>query len=284
MAGSIHQVVRSIHESNHDRSRPVGVLRSGSRRPPFNSSNSSSIQDKWIESNRMSPAAKSSKQAAKPTSRPPTSTAAVDSRREQRRLVHQDLSRAQLLDAAEEVFGRKGFHEATLKEVADLAEFSVGSVYSFFENKDDLFLNVFVRRGAEFMPGLEAVAAEAGDPREQLHRLVDYEVGFFRSHPHFGRLYLRSASAVMAESEVPSSAMLDDNFRRAMQVQAEVFVRGQAAGRLRSGDPFVLARIFSGMISGYQAVDPNVVSDDGGTERLSLAALHEIVAAAFEVT
>ena len=48
------------------------------------------------------------------------------SRREQRRLQHQDLSRGQLLDAAEEVFGRKGFHEATLKEVAELAEFSVG--------------------------------------------------------------------------------------------------------------------------------------------------------------
>ena len=76
------------------------------------------------------------------------------SRREQRRLLHQDLSRNQLLDAAEEVFGEKGFHDTTLKEVAELAEFSVGSVYSFFENKDDLFLNVFLRRGAEFLPSL----------------------------------------------------------------------------------------------------------------------------------
>src|SRR6476646_9106618 len=76
------------------------------------------------------------------------------SRRQERRLLHQDLSRTQLLDAAEEVFGRKGFHDTTLKEIADLAEFSVGSVYSFFENKDDLFLNVFLRRGAEFLPGM----------------------------------------------------------------------------------------------------------------------------------
>ena len=73
------------------------------------------------------------------------------SRREQRRQLHQDLSRTQLLDAAEEVFGAKGFHETTLKEIAELAEFSVGSVYSFFENKDDLFLNVFLRRGEEFL-------------------------------------------------------------------------------------------------------------------------------------
>src|SRR3954451_24484781 len=88
------------------------------------------------------------------------------SRRAQRRLLHQDLSRSQLLDAAEEVFGRKGFHATTLKEIAELAEFSVGSVYSFFDNKDDLYLNVFLRRGAEFLPGMDALVAGPGDALE----------------------------------------------------------------------------------------------------------------------
>src|SRR5512143_2223325 len=90
------------------------------------------------------------------------------SRRQERRLLHQDLSRSQLLDAAEEVFGRKGFHATTLKEVAELAEFSVGSVYSFFENKDDLYLSVFLRRGAEFMPGMRDAVASTTDPLAQL--------------------------------------------------------------------------------------------------------------------
>src|SRR5688500_14139506 len=89
-------------------------------------------------------------------------TTQAASRREQRRLLHQDLSRAQLLDAAEEVFGEKGFHDTTLKEIAELAEFSVGSVYSFFENKDDLFPNVFLRRGSEFLPGMDAVVNGPG--------------------------------------------------------------------------------------------------------------------------
>ncbi|MEY2448468.1 MAG: hypothetical protein QOH79_1944, partial [Acidimicrobiaceae bacterium] len=61
--------------------------------------------------------------------------ASAPSLREERRLRQQEVGRTQLLDAAEEVFGQKGFHDATLKEVAELAEFSVGSVYSFFENK-----------------------------------------------------------------------------------------------------------------------------------------------------
>jgi AcrR family transcriptional regulator len=83
-------------------------------------------------------------------------TTETTSRKEQRRLLHHDVSRSQLLDAAEEVFGLKGFHEATLKEVAELAEFSVGSVYSFFESKDDVFRQIFVRRGEEFMPKIHA--------------------------------------------------------------------------------------------------------------------------------
>ncbi len=203
-------------------------------------------------------------------------------RREQRRLLHQDLSRSQLLDAAEEVFGEKGFHDTTLKEIAELAEFSVGSVYSFFENKDDLYLSVFVRRGAQLLPGMKDIVEGEGSPQEQLHRLVDYEVGFFRDHPHFGRLYLRSASSAAPIGEVPESPTLTSNFHLAMDIHAGVFRRGQAAGELRAGDPLVLARLLSGLVAAYQSVDPTVMSDDPDPdEPLSLTALHEIIDGAF---
>jgi AcrR family transcriptional regulator len=220
----------------------------------------------------------SRKRAASPNGGGPTDAA---SRREQRRLLHQDLSRTQLLDAAEEVFGAKGFHDTTLKEIADLAEFSVGSVYSFFENKDDLFLSVFLRRGAEMLPGMQAVIDAGGTPTEQLHRLVDYEVGYFRDHPHFGRLYVRSATGTAPAAEMPDSPPLSQNFASAMAIQADVFARGQRSKEFRDGDPTVLARLFSGLVSAYQSVDPAVVSDDDRSERLPLEALHEIIEAAF---
>jgi TetR/AcrR family transcriptional regulator len=211
--------------------------------------------------------------------------AAVDkpSRREQRRLQHQDLSRAQLLDAAEEVFGRKGFHEATLKEVAELAEFSVGSVYSFFDNKDDLFRQIFVRRGDEFMPALrQALRPEDGTAREQLHRLVDFEVGFFREHPRFGRLYLRYSNATAQANDREADVAVAANYEESMRLQADLFARGQRAGEFRPGDPEVLARLFSGLIAAYQALDPAVMSDvPGADERLALADLHDIVDRAF---
>jgi AcrR family transcriptional regulator len=208
------------------------------------------------------------------------------SRREARRLLQQDVSRTQLLDAAEEVFGQRGFHESTLRQVAELAEFAVGSVYTFFESKDDLFRQIFVRRGEEFMPGLRAVLDdEAGgaapDPVAQLHALVDFEVGFFRAHPRFGRLYLRYSNASVLSADHEVDAVIRERYEEAMGLQAGLFARGQAAGALRRGDPEVLARLFSGLVAAYQAADPAVMTDDDDSERYPLDELHALVEAAF---
>jgi AcrR family transcriptional regulator len=213
----------------------------------------------------------------KPTPQPTT-------RRAERRLRQQDISQAQLLDAAEEVFGQKGFHEATLREVAELAEFAVGSVYSFFASKDDLFRQIFVRRGDEFMPEMHAILGDPyASPLEQLHALVDFQIGFFRRHPHFGRLYLRYSSATSLSTDREIDIAMKQRYEDAMQLQAALIKRGQRAGVFRKGDPEVLARLFSGLISAYQALDPAVVSDDEDRERLPLRELHAIVERALGV-
>ena len=214
---------------------------------------------------------------------PKSDSSPTTTRREERRLRQQDISRGQLLDAAEEVFGRKGFHEATLKEVAELAEFAVGSVYSFFENKDDLFRQIFVRRGEQFIPQLHAILDDSQtSPSEQMHALVDFEIGFFRSHPHFGRLYLRYSSATTLSTDREIDIVMQERYEDAMQLQATLFRRGQRSGVLRKGDPEVLARLFSGLISAYQALDPAVVSDDASPkERLPLRELHDMIDRAF---
>jgi AcrR family transcriptional regulator len=206
------------------------------------------------------------------------------SRREQRRAQHQELSRNQLLDAAEEVFGTKGYHDATLKEVADRAEFSVGSVYSFFSSKDDLFLHVFLRRGGAFLAGVREVLAVERPPLDQLEAVVAYEVGFFRAHPHFGRLYLRTASLARplpgdgGRSDGPGVA----TFQETMAVQAGVLAAGQQAGVVRDGDPMALLGLLSGLVLAFIALDPAVTSGGADTtERLPLSTLLAIVTDGF---
>ena len=78
-----------------------------------------------------------------------------------------------------------------------------------------------------------------------------------------------------------ADAVIADNYAESMRLQAELFARGQAAGVFRAGDPAVLARLFSGIISSYQALDPAVLDDGATAERLPLADLHDVVANAF---
>jgi AcrR family transcriptional regulator len=176
-------------------------------------------------------------------------------KRETRRALHQEVSRTQILDAAEEVFAAKGYHEATIKEIAHLAEFSVGAVYSFFEHKDDLFVQIYLRRGAEFMDGMRSLMAQQRPPPEQMHALADYQVNFFREHPNFGRLYLHTSAVVLGDLETRIDALVADRYAEAMQLQHDMFRAGQRDGSLRNGDPAVVARLFSSMVAAFQSTD-----------------------------
>ncbi len=189
--------------------------------------------------------------------------APVLSKRDERRALQQQLGRDQVLDAAEEVFAAKPFHEATIKESAALAEFSVGSVYSFFANKDDLYVQIYLRRGEEFMVGMRAVLAAEQRPLDQLHDLARYQVAIMRRHPAVGRLYLRDAVVVAGGGASRVDQTVTERYETAMALQADLFLRGQAAGELRGGDPAVLARCFSGLVAAYQSTDPAIVGAPG---------------------
>ena len=62
------------------------------------------------------------------------------------RAEQNDRNRALLLSAALRVFLTRGYHAATLEQIADEAGFSKGAVYSRFESKADMFLALLTDR------------------------------------------------------------------------------------------------------------------------------------------
>jgi hypothetical protein len=86
----------------------------------------------------------------------------------------------------------------------------------------------------------------------------------------------------MMSADREIDAAMAANYDESMRLQADLFARGQQAGQFRPGDPEVLARLFTGLIASYQALDPAVVSDasDRG-ERLPLDDLHDLIDRAF---
>ena len=61
------------------------------------------------------------------------------------RAQRKEMTRELLLDAAIDVFAEKGYHGASLDDVADAAGFTKGAVYSNFARKSDLFLALLER-------------------------------------------------------------------------------------------------------------------------------------------
>ncbi|BBY76097.1 TetR family transcriptional regulator [Mycolicibacterium parafortuitum] len=78
-------------------------------------------------------------------------------------------TRQVLLDAAEEVFARKGLTGAALEEIADAAGFTRGAIYSQFGAKEKLFLAVVDRQRQRFLDGFAEVMMS-------FHRLSDVDV------------------------------------------------------------------------------------------------------------
>jgi len=52
-----------------------------------------------------------------------------------------------ILNAAEPLFARKGYHQTSIERIADTAEVSVGMVYFYFKNKEDILIHLIDKIG-----------------------------------------------------------------------------------------------------------------------------------------
>lgn len=68
----------------------------------------------------------------------------------ERRVEH---TRSLLLDAAEQLFARKGLSGAALEDIADAAGYTRGAIYAHFGSKEELFLAVIERQRQRFLEG-----------------------------------------------------------------------------------------------------------------------------------
>jgi len=82
------------------------------------------------------------------------------------RARRREMTRRHLMDAAATVFARDGFHGASLYDVAAMAGFTKGAVYSNFASKDDLFLAVFDDRYSNEQNEMHRVLTEPEQPYE----------------------------------------------------------------------------------------------------------------------
>ena len=92
------------------------------------------------------------------------------STRRRRAVSDEDKSqrRDEIMAAAKEVFARKGFHETTIADIAKEAGLAYGSVYWYFDSKDELFHALMAVEESALRNHVAAALAALGVPAENV--------------------------------------------------------------------------------------------------------------------
>jgi AcrR family transcriptional regulator len=105
-----------------------------------------------------------------------------DERREQ--------TRDQLLEAAGRVFARRGFHGASVDEVAEEAGYTTGALYSNFAGKEDLFLSLLEQFAARQLDEVVDAAAEGSTVGARARHGARSWMAFLEREPELVPLFM----------------------------------------------------------------------------------------------
>lgn len=106
-------------------------------------------------------------------------------------------SEAAILEAASRVIGRDGLAAASVQAIADEAGVAKGTIYLYFQSRDQLLDIAAEAALLGLFNSLDAVIETAGDFSQSLSALVRAHLGFFEQHPELIQLYLGVADPAL---------------------------------------------------------------------------------------
>lgn len=187
--------------------------------------------------------------------------------------------RAQILEAARGVFAQHGYHAANVSAVAAAAGVSQGTVYHYFDSKEELLMAVYeewektnldreidaaLAAAPTFAGKLAALARSAAKRIEGSGQLLNAQIEFW--------------------SHIPRHEAIRERFRILFtdlgEELAQLIRAGTEAGEFRRVDPDRLARlliaVYDGLIVQWLA-DPASVNWETSADTLTEVVLHGLV-------
>lgn len=169
--------------------------------------------------------------------------------------LHEQLSAArrhQILDAAARVFAEKGYHPATIRDVAKAAGIADGTIYNYYANKGALLVAILERLREAALQGMELPALETLDLR-----------GFLRAYLAAPLMALHADHAILFRVVISESlvnpALREEYQRTILQptlALAEAALGVWAAqGALNPAHIPLALRVFSGLVLGLLIQD-----------------------------
>jgi AcrR family transcriptional regulator len=180
------------------------------------------------------------------------------------RKERQAQTRRDLIAAAATVFARRGYHKATIEEIAAEAGMTSGAIYSNFDGKEELFLAIADDQVESRVAEIEAVADAAegkGDPGLEA---ADQFRAFLESDPDWPLLFYEFWSVSVRDPDLQGElAKRRDAIRDALADTLER-VATELGFELRFPAP-ALATAIAASLNGLafeRAADPDALPDE----------------------
>src|SRR5512142_2187178 len=154
--------------------------------------------------------------------------------------------RKQILDAATQVFAEKGFHRATIKDIARVAGIADGTIYTYFASKTEVLLGILNRLN------------ETTERAQQLMPASEQDLRAFFTVYLRQRMALLWPNAEVFKAVLPE-VLVNDELRAlyfqqvlvpTFTVAEHAFQAPSATGQVRSVDVPLTVRAIAGMLLG----------------------------------
>ena len=155
-----------------------------------------------------------------------------------------------ILQAAEKVFGEKGYDQSTIQDIVQEANVAEGSVYWYFKNKEELlyssFIEGFQRSADDFELVGQGVPADIRQTEKILNELTEFLKNFFMiavKHPAFSKIFVMNG--IFNRQFYESRA--HEPFKNFIDRISEMLDAGKGEGVIRQE---VNNRLFQNMVLG----------------------------------
>lgn len=166
--------------------------------------------------------------------------------------AHVDARRADILEAAMELFATRGSEQTSMQEVAAAAGLSTGAIYRYFASKDDLLREVFEETTANIRATFADESAKATSPLDAIKRVGRRVLTF----EDCGDPAMHLATTLGSKQDPEHWGLRHRAMTLDTLAQLEVLVRaGQDAGEINPAlDPAATAQLLYMIVPGTAAL------------------------------
>ncbi len=163
-----------------------------------------------------------------------------------RRERERNTRKQEVLEIALSLFSERGFRNVSMQEIADAAEYAVGTLYNLFDSKEAMFNELFDNCASQIKDAFLAILEGPGTEVERLSRFILSQPDVLEKHVEYIKLYVtemgqRHSKLVQRREKDELKSVIDTTL-------TQVIAEGIKKGLFRAVDPHIAARAIGSLL------------------------------------